>query len=277
MIVIFGCVHLLAAQFITAEKSRGEVLTFKQGKTRKGMAQDPESRQTSSAQDIAFGVHTNVSANPGAFDNPKLLSGEAPVFHWNNITYDVKSAKISRRILNGIDGWLKPGTFTVLMVSLLAANLDWQLTIVPKGVTGAGKTSLLDVLAGRVPIGNVGGDVFIDGKPRNDTLDFRRRMGYVQQNDIHLPTATVREALQFSAILRQSGNRQQSLAYVETIMGLLDMDQYADAVIGVPGEGLNIEQRRRLSIGVELVAKPDLVLFLGKLCPLHQHIAALRL
>ena len=39
------------------------------------------------------------------------------------------------------------------------------------------------------------------------------------------------------------------------------MEQYADAVVGVSGEGLNVEQRKRLSIGVELVAKPKLLVF----------------
>jgi len=42
------------------------------------------------------------------------------------------------------------------------------------------------------------------------------------------------------------------------------MEEYADAVVGVPGEGLNVEQRKRLTIGVELAAKPQLLLFLDE-------------
>jgi len=53
---------------------------------------------------------------------------------------------------------------------------------------------------------------------------------------------------------------QEKLAYVDEIIKVLDMDEYADAVVGVPGEGLNVEQRKRLTIGVELVAKPELLL-----------------
>lgn len=97
-------------------------------------------------------------------------------------------------------------------------------------------------------------------------IDFQRRIGYVQQEDIHLPTTTVREALEFSAQLRQSSGwtSVQKHKYVEHIIGLLEMGPYADAVVGVPGVGLNIEQRKRLSIAVEMVARPDLLLFLDE-------------
>lgn len=90
-------------------------------------------------------------------------------------------------------------------------------------------------------------------------------MGYVQQSDIHLHTATVREALQFSALLRQpkSVPRTQKLAYVEEVLDIMEMKSYADAIVGVPGEGLNVEQRKRLTIAVEMASKPDLLLFLG--------------
>jgi len=47
-------------------------------------------------------------------------------------------------------------------------------------------------------------------------------------------------------------------------MDLLDMQDFADAVVGVLGEGLNIEQRKRLTIGVELAAKPPLLLFVDE-------------
>ena len=104
-------------------------------------------------------------------------------------------------------------------------------------MSGAGKTTLLDVLATRVTMGVVTGEVLVDGQPRDDS--FQRKTGYVQQQDVHLPTATVREALQFSALLRQPAHvsRQEKLDYVEEVLDLLDMKLYADAVVGVPGEG----------------------------------------
>jgi ABC-type multidrug transport system ATPase subunit len=56
----------------------------------------------------------------------------------------------------------------------------------------------------------------------------------------------------------------EKLAYVDEVIRMLDMQEYADAVVGVPGEGLNVEQRKRLTIGVELAAKPPLLLFVDE-------------
>lgn len=77
---------------------------------------------------------------------------------------------------------------------------------------------------------------------------------------------TFLQALTFSALLRQpySVPKADKLAYVEEVIKLLAMQDYADAVVGVPGEGLNVEQRKRLTIGVELVAKPPLLLFVDE-------------
>jgi len=81
--------------------------------------------------------------------------------------------------------------------------------------------------------------------------------------------STVREALRFSALLRQPRNVpvKEKYEYVETVIDLLEMRDYAEAVIGVPGEGLNVLQRKKLTvlishpqtncqIGVEMAAKP---------------------
>jgi ATP-binding cassette, subfamily G (WHITE), member 2, PDR len=132
------------------------------------------------------------------------------------------------------------------------------------GVSGAGKTTLLDVLASRTTMGVVSGEMLVDGRPRDS--GFQRKTGYVQQQDLHLATSTVREALNFSALLRQpkATPRKEKLAYVDEVIKVLEMESYADAVVGVPGEGLNVEQRKRLTIGVELAAKPALLLFLDE-------------
>jgi ABC-type multidrug transport system ATPase subunit len=113
-------------------------------------------------------------------------------------------------------------------------------------------------------MGVVSGDMLVNGQTRDQS--FQRKTGYVQQQDLHLHTSTVREALSFSALLRQPAeySRAEKLAYVDTVLSLLDMQDYSDAVVGVPGEGLNVEQRKRLTIGVELAARPQLLLFLDE-------------
>ena len=105
-------------------------------------------------------------------------------------------------------------------------------------MSGAGKTTLLDVLAARATIGVISGEMLVDGQPRN--ASFQRKTGYVQQQDLHLSTTTVREALNFSALLRQPTHvpRKEKLAYVDEVIKLLDMQEYSEAVVGTPGEGM---------------------------------------
>lgn len=82
----------------------------------------------------------------------------------------------------------------------------------------------------------------------------------VQQQDLHLETSTVRESLRFSAMLRQpkSVSKKDKYDYVENVIQMLGMQDFAEAIVGVPGQGLNVEQRKLLTIGVELAARPKL-------------------
>ncbi|KAF3912490.1 hypothetical protein ABW20_dc0105898 [Dactylellina cionopaga] len=106
--------------------------------------------------------------------------------------------------------------------------------------------------------------MLVDGRERDKS--FQRQTGYAQQQDLHLHTSTVREALEFSALLRQPPeySYEEKIGYVDHIIKLLGMEEYADAVVGVPGSGLNVEEMKRLTIGVELVARPKLLLFLDE-------------
>ncbi|KAF2648071.1 ABC transporter-like protein [Lophiostoma macrostomum CBS 122681] len=120
------------------------------------------------------------------------------------------------------------------------------------GSSGAGKTTLLDVLAQRKTDGTIHGSVLVDGRPL--------------PMDVHEPLSTVREALEFSALLRKSRHtpRTEKLQYVDTIIELLQLHDIEHTLIGRPGAGLSVEQRKRLTIGVELVAKPSILIFLDE-------------
>ncbi len=247
----FLAFYMFAAENVAAKKSKGEVLVFRRGhqpaafKENKG---DAESGGVPVASGMSRAAEGNVSdGNSSDKSEGGMLQGTTSVFHWNNVCYEVKVKGETRQILNNVDGWVKPGTLTALM-----------------GVSGAGKTTLLDCLADRTSMGVITGEMLVDGNPRDTS--FQRKTGYVQQQDLHLQTTTVREALNFSALLRQPAHvpRAEKLAYVDEVIKLLEMEEYADAVIGVPGEGLNVEQRKRLTIGVELAAKPPLLLFVDE-------------
>lgn len=95
----------------------------------------------------------------------------------------------------------------------------------------------------------------MDGRPI-DTA-FQRGCGYAEQQDTHEWTATVREAFRFSAYLRQPQTTpvEEKNAYVEDIIELLELQDLADAMIGMPGYGLSVEARKRVTIGVELASK----------------------
>lgn len=236
-------IYLAATELISAKKSKGEVLVFRRGHMptiTQGKA-DAEASTSGPLPLTGKGTSDHVS------ETAANIQGSTSVFHWNNVCYDIKIKGEPRRILDHVDGWVKPGTLTALM-----------------GVSGAGKTTLLDCLADRVGMGVITGEMLVDGKIRDDS--FQRKTGYVQQQDLHLETSTVREALSFSALLRQPAStpKAEKLAYVDEVIRLLDMEDYADAVVGVLGEGLNVEQRKRLTIGVELAAKPPLLLFVDE-------------
>ena len=244
-LTVFLCgTYLFATEFISAQRSKGEVLVFPRGQV-PGLASKHDEEEQSNDRQTAQG--TAAEETISGREIPASIQKQTAIFHWDSVNYDIKIKSEHRRLLDDVDGWVKPGTLTALM-----------------GASGAGKTTLLDVLASRVTMGIVTGRMLVNGHQRDS--GFQRKTGYVQQQDLHLSTSTVREALNFSALLRQpkTAPKKEKLDYVDEVIKVLEMESYADAVVGVPGEGLNVEQRKRLTIGVELAAKPALLLFLDE-------------
>lgn len=136
------------------------------------------------------------------------------------------------------------------------------------GVSGAGKTTLLDTLAQRKKDGTVSGDMRLGGRSVVGVgKAFSQACGFCMQQDVHDPGTTVREALIFSAMMRRphSVPEAEKLAHVDGVMDLLALGPIADALVGTPGEGgLGVEERKRLTIGVELAAAPSALLFLDE-------------
>ncbi len=95
--------------------------------------------------------------------------------------------------------------------------------------------------------------MLIDGKRLDRS--FSRRTGFASQSDVHEPYSTVRECLQFSALLRQENGRtrEEKLEFAEEIIRLLELGTIADSMIGEPGAGLGVEERKRVTIGEKSV------------------------
>ncbi|KAF2204557.1 ABC multidrug transporter-like protein [Delitschia confertaspora ATCC 74209] len=237
-LIFFMVTYFVAVELNSSTTNTAEQLVFRRGHVPEYLEKgaNPSAGETS-AKGAAQEGETDVSA----------IEEQKAVFTWRNVVYDIEIKGEPRRLLDHVSGYVKPGTLTALM-----------------GVSGAGKTTLLDTLAQRITMGVITGDMLVNGKPLDPS--FQRSTGYVQQQDLHLETSTVREALQFSAMLRQpkSVSRKEKYDYVEEVIKMLNMEDFANAVVGVPGEGLNVEQRKLLTIGVELAAKPKLLLFLDE-------------
>lgn len=75
-------------------------------------------------------------------------------------------------------------------------------------------------------------------------------IGFAQQADLHDGTATVREALEFSALLRQPKHysKKEKLLCVEGILDSLDLRQYENVLIGDDNSGLGVEQKKRVTV-----------------------------
>ncbi|KAH8673305.1 ABC-2 type transporter-domain-containing protein [Xylariales sp. PMI_506] len=200
--------------------------------------QREQAKENDSEKGHAPGTGTPTS---GELSDETISAGQT-VFTFRDIDYFVHVAGKEKQLLQKVSGYVTPGKLVALM-----------------GSSGAGKTTLMDVLAQRKDAGRITGKIMVNGKPQG--ISFQRTTGYCEQNDVHEPTATVREALIFAARLRQNYEvpDAEKVDYVESIMDLLELTPLQHAIIGSPGSGLSIEQRKRLTIATELVAKPSLL------------------
>ncbi|KAL7087562.1 hypothetical protein ACP275_13G074900 [Erythranthe tilingii] len=131
------------------------------------------------------------------------------------------------------------------------------------GPSGAGKTTLLEILAGKIPPRKFSGQVLANGNPINPR-NIPRLSGYITQDHALFPLLTVQETLTYSALLRlPAGSRRATYQKVKKLMKELGLDHIASSRIGGGGGatgGISGGERRRLSIGVELVHDPTILL-----------------
>ncbi|KAG0452300.1 hypothetical protein HPP92_025773 [Vanilla planifolia] len=146
----------------------------------------------------------------------------------------------------------EPNTYTSFTKGILTALM---------GISGAGKTTLMDVLCGRKTQGTIEGEIRIGGYPKVQET-FTRISGYCEQNDIHSPHITIEESIMYSAWLRlpQRISPQTKEEFVRIVLKTIELDTIKDSLVGMPGiNGISKEQRKRLTIAVELVANPSII------------------
>lgn len=250
---LFGFSFLFNIFFIAA-------LTFLNplGDTKAVIADDGSEgkRKKTSSEDIDMAVKSYSEIVGGSDHAPKkgmVLPFQPLSLAFNHVNYyvdmpaEMKSQGVEEdrlQLLRDVSGAFRPGILTALV-----------------GVSGAGKTTLMDVLAGRKTGGYIEGSISISGYPKNQET-FARVSGYCEQNDIHSPHVTVYESLLYSAWLRLTSEvkTQTRKMFVEEVMELVELNPIRDALVGLPGiDGLSTEQRKRLTIAVELVANPSII------------------
>lgn len=243
--VLYILVTVIAAEVLSFVGGGGGALVFKRSKRAKQIAakdgKSNDEEKVEKPDDNAALARGDMPSSGN--DEFNRISSSDRIFTWSNVEYTVPYGNGTRKLLNNVNGFAKPG----LMIALM-------------GASGAGKTTLLNTLAQRQKMGVVGGEMLVDGHTLGS--DFQRGTGFCEQMDLHDGTSTIREAFEFSALLRQDREvpSSEKIAYVDRIIALLELEEIQDAIIG----SLNVEQKKRVTIGVELAAKPQLLLFLDE-------------
>ncbi|OIW00476.1 hypothetical protein TanjilG_05826 [Lupinus angustifolius] len=133
----------------------------------------------------------------------------------------------------------------------------WEILAIV-GPSGAGKSSLLEVLAGKVSPQN--GTVLVNQKPM-DKAQLKKLSGYVTQKDILFPLLTVEETMMFSAMLKLKLPQEQLCSRVKSLIKELGLDHVAGTRIGDDRvRGISGGERRRVSIGVEVIHDPRVLI-----------------
>ncbi|KAI9673326.1 MAG: hypothetical protein M1829_004092 [Trizodia sp. TS-e1964] len=249
MWLAFVTLTVIGMERLKPSTGGGAVTIFKRGQVPKSVEKSIEKGETPADEEMGRGDPSLLNSEKISENSGKVsgISKNEAIFTYRHVNYTIPVAGGQRQLLQDVQGYVRPGRLTALM-----------------GASGAGKTTLLNCLAQRTNFGLVTGDFLVDGRPL--PRSFQRATGFAEQNDEHMPTDSIREALRFSALLRQPKEVPiaEKYEYVEKIIDLLEMRDIAGATIGVIGAGLNQEQRKRVTIGVELASKPELLMFLDE-------------
>ncbi|KAB1205664.1 ABC transporter G family member 7 [Morella rubra] len=179
----------------------------------------------------------------------KLVPGNVfpMTIRWRNITCSLsdKASKSVRFLLNNVSGEAKPGRLLAIM-----------------GPSGSGKTTLLNVLAGQLiasPRVHLSGLLEVNGKPSSNKA---YKFAYVRQEDLFFSQLTVRETLSLAAELQlpEISSVEERCEYVNNLLFKLGLVNSADSRVGdAKVRGISGGEKKRLSLGCELIASPSVI------------------
>ena len=190
----------------------------------------------------------NNSENQLIYDNGKQESNIANGLYltWKDIQFTATIEKKPSQILKGVSGFANPGEILAIM-----------------GSSGSGKTSLLSILSNQIILQRntiVTGSVEINGV-NIKTIDYSSFSRYVMQQDILMPTLTVKEALIFAATLKIKGSKQFIEEKVNALMVDLKLKKIEDSIIGNAAiKGISGGEKKRVCIGIELISEPQILI-----------------
>ncbi|KAG0277335.1 hypothetical protein BGZ96_002909 [Linnemannia gamsii] len=174
---------------------------------------------------------------------PYTLNNEAASLEFRNVGYTLN--KDGLEILKGISGSAPAGVVLAVM-----------------GPSGAGKSTLVDILAGKRKDGKVSGHILLNGKQVHES-EIRRAVGFVDQEDTLPATQTVWEAVLFSAMLRlpEAMPIYRVHERVAEVIEMLGLTHCKDRQIGnVTARGISGGEKRRVSIALELITRPPILI-----------------
>ncbi|ETK88329.1 hypothetical protein L915_07402 [Phytophthora nicotianae] len=238
----FGVIVLLAYYFVFTTLN-GLALHFIRYEKYKGVTPKAMTDNAPEEDNVYVQVKT-----PGAPDQSGAKGGGLPFTPSNLCIKDLDyfvtlPSGEERQLLQKVTAHFEPGRMVALM-----------------GATGAGKTTLMDVIAGRKTGGRIVGEIYVNGELK-DPANFSRITAYCEQMDIHSEAATIYEALVFSANLRLPPNftEEERMNLVHETLDLLELTSISSEMVG----RLSVEQKKRVTIGVEVVSNPS-ILFLDE-------------
>ncbi|RKO89550.1 P-loop containing nucleoside triphosphate hydrolase protein [Blyttiomyces helicus] len=201
-------------------------------------------------REVVIDIPTGRNSKSGRVLPEKSLDAGADIsLSWSDVSLSVNISKTeSKTLLHNLSGEVHSGEVVAIM-----------------GGSGAGKTTLLNTLAGRIGPSDLTGQILVNGAPRSKST-WRKLCAYVEQDDLMYTNLSVFDTLTYSAMLRLPASLppEAKAERVETIIMQLGLNGCRDTWIGnAEHKGISGGERKRVSIGIELVTAPR-ILFLDE-------------